>query len=290
MSLATTDPTVDLEEAYGVKLLEQQPDAWINHRDVRLKATMMLPGYKYSYFWQDHNGFDYIKFIYDGDYNPSAGGQLNSSTGANCAKHLYGNANDHQTGIGHSAKYMYNSLSTHLLRLADIYLIYAEAKMGTAKSTTDASAIEAYRKVINRAGYNQESDIPATLTWDMVWKQRRLEFALEGDRWYDYVRVSYYDPEFCINELINQKRNTYYGLDDLYKGYNENGSWTVTSSMGYDQNTSAPNPRAMMKTDPDSKKAYFMMPLPTADVVFNPSLGSNVDGEHVDVRETYSYE
>ena len=45
----------------------------------------------------------------------------------------------------------------------------------------------------------------------------------------------------------------------------------------------------MMKTSPDGSKRYFFMPFPQEDVVFNPNLGSNVDGVHVDVRATYSY-
>lgn len=282
-----TAPSVDLQEAFGISLLEQQPDVWRNAQDTRLKGTMFLPGYTYSYFWADKGGFDYLRFIYDTDYNTSAGGQLNSGTGSNCVKHLYGNAQDHIDGIGHSAAYMYNSLATHLLRLSDVYLIYAEAKMGTAKSTTDADAIDAFYQVRHRARNGYER--PASITWEDVWKERRLEFALEGDRWYDYVRVSYYDPDFCVNELKSQKRSYYSGLDALYKTYYETGQWTVTSSMSYNTEATTVNPESMMKTDPDSGKRYFYLPFPTEDVVFNPNLGSNVDGVHVDVRETYNY-
>lgn len=282
-----TAPSVDLQEAFGVSLLEQTPDAWINAPDIRLKATMFLPGFTYSYFWADKGGFDYLHFIYDTDYNASAGGQLNSGTGANCVKHLYGNAQDHVNGIGHSAAYMYNSLATHLLRLSDVYLIFAEAKMGTARSTTDAEAIDAFYQVRHRA--NNSYERPSSLTWEEIWKERRLELAHEGDRWYDYVRVSYYDPDFCIDELVNQKRNAYNGLDALYKSYYTTGSWNVTSDMSYDTSATTTNPTAMMKTDPDSGKRYFFIPFPTEDVVFNPNLGSNVDGVHVDVRATYSY-
>ena len=40
---------------------------------------------------------------------------------------------------------------TQLLRLADVYLIYTEAKISNAGSTTDASAIDAFYKLCNRA-------------------------------------------------------------------------------------------------------------------------------------------
>ena len=45
-----TCPSVDLQEAFGIKLLENSPDMWLNNVDTRLKATMMLPGFTYSYF------------------------------------------------------------------------------------------------------------------------------------------------------------------------------------------------------------------------------------------------
>ena len=268
--------SVDLQEAFGVKLLEQTPDAWVNGPDSRRKATMMLAGDKYSYFWADKGGFDYIKFIYDTDFNAAATGSLQSSTGSNSVKHLYGNAQDHVNGTGVSAAYMCSSLATHLLRLSDVYLIYAEAKMGTAKTTTDADAIDAFYTVRHRANATYER--PSSITWEDVWKERRLELAMEGDRWYDYVRVSYYNLQFCINELTSQKRNYFNGLNDLYKGYSETGSWSVdTASMSYDTTTSAPNVTV----------SSFTLPFPTEDVVFNPHLME--DPIHVDVRSEYSY-
>ena len=183
---------------------------------------------------------------------------------------------------------MASSVPTFILRLADVYLVYAEAKIGASRgSTTDASAIDAFYAVRQRAIKNAER--PKSVSWDDIWKERRLELAMEGDRWYDYVRVSYYDPDFCVNELQNQKRNQFWGLDELYKGYKESSSWNVTSSIMYDNVTSTPSVASMMKKDPDSGKRYFFMPMPTDDVVFNPNLGSNVDGIHVDVRNTYSY-
>ena len=75
-----------------------------------------------------------------------------------------------------------------------------------------------------------------SLTWEQVWKERRLELAMEGDRWYDFVRVSYYNPDFCVNELKTQHRGPYYGLNSVYKAYFESGNtdWSErsdTSSM-----------------------------------------------------------
>jgi hypothetical protein len=292
--------SVDLQEAFGVKLLENQPSSWINNTDSRLKATMMLPGFTYDYFWQDKTydntlngsgtGFDYLQFIYDSEYNSSSGGVLYSATGSNCVKQLYGDTYDHEQGTGITPAYMSSALATHLLRLSDVYLIYAEAKLGTGgtdRSTTDADAIDAFYQVRHRAISSYEK--PTSISFEDIWKERRLEFAMEGDRWYDFVRVSYYAPDFTISELQSQKRNAYWGLDDLYKNYYETGVWTVTSSMAYDTTTSAPDFTQMMKKDPDSGMNYFYLPMSAEDVLYNPNLGSNVDGVHVDVRSTYSY-
>ena len=44
-------------------------------------------------------------------------------------KHIYGNNADHTAGIGYPAARMANSLATPLLRVADVMLILAEAKV-----------------------------------------------------------------------------------------------------------------------------------------------------------------
>ena len=134
------------------------------------------------------------------------------------------------------------------------------------------------------------SNYPTSVSWNDIWKERRLEFAMEGDRWYDYVRVSYYDADFCVNELTNQKRNAYWGLNDLYKEYYTSGTWSVdASSQGYDSSVAAPNVNVMLRADSETGKKYFALPMSAEDVLYNPNLGSNVEGVHVDVRSTYSY-
>lgn len=278
--------SVDLQEAFGVKLLEAGSMTDLQVPDKRRAATMMMAGDVVPYLWQDKQGLNYLRFIYDGDYNESATGVAQSPTGANVVKHLYGNNADHIAGCGVSAGRMANSLATHLLRISDVYLVLAEASLGASRTATPSeTAKKAYNAVLTRAGLPEVN----TFTWEDVWKQRRLELAMEGDRWYDYVRVSYYDPEFCVNELTKQKRNSFWGIDNLYKAAFE-GSWKVDPSKhGYDAKVAAPNVIQMMKTDPDSKKMYFFMPFPTEDVLFNPNLASDVDGEHVDVSK-YKYE
>lgn len=250
-------PSVDLEDAFGENALSKDRQ----NTDDRRKATMMLPGDTYDYFYTDCGGFDYLKFVYGGYADHMSDGAMESPTGAASVKHLYGNNNDHIKAFGSSAAYMRSNLYTHILRLADVYLIYCEAKIGDNGSTTDPKALQYFYDVRHRSvkGYDK---VPASITWEDVWKERRLELACEGDRWYDFVRRYYYDPQGAINELKGQRRNGYNGLDALYKEYYKNKVWNVTSSQNYDITKSAPN-----VTDQS-----FTLPLPSSDVVYNPLL------------------
>lgn len=271
-------PSIDLQLAFGVTPDQNPKDRDKSVIDTRRKATMMMAGDKYEYFWQDKGGFDYINFIYDKDgYGKGGPGELQSPTGANEVKHLYGNVNDHMKGLGVSAASMSSSLSTHLLRLADVYLIYVEAVIGNQGSTTDEKARDVFWQVRHRAV--SEYKLPASVSWEDVWKERRLELACEGDRWYDFVRLSYYDSSRAINELVNQKRDVYDNLNTLYKSYYESGqtTWNATSDQHYTNNPKVPN----------VTKESFTLPFPSEDVVFNPNLME--DPVHVDVRTEYSY-
>lgn len=237
-------PSVDLQDDFNESALSLTR----NNVDVRRKATMMMYGDVYAYFWADQGGFDYA------DFAENVTGEFRSPTGANSVKHLVGNNSDHVAGIGVPLRNMSTSLSTHLLRLADVYLIYAEAVMGNAGSTTNAKALEAYNAVRKRAGFSGNT---TSITWQDVWKERRLELACEGDRWYDYVRWHYYQPAAAIAELKGQRRSFYMGLDDFYK--TEIFDSNVTR---YDDNPVVPNITG----------AHFQLPFPDTDLTMNPNL------------------
>lgn len=276
-------PSVDLQAAFGVSPLDDP--ATRTDVDERRKATMMMAGDFYDYFWEDktdeqgRKGFNFLQFLYDSNgYGSGGPGTLQSATGVNSVKHLYGDAYDHKTHAvdGISASNMHSSLATPVLRLSDVYLVYAEAVIGNNNSTTDASAIDAFYKVRSRA--IKSAARPTSITWNDVWKERRLELAMEGDRWYDFVRRSYYDMSGAINELKQQKRGAYYGLNTLYKNYYESKSWNVdASTMHYATETLAPN----------VSEQTFTLPFPSQDVVFYGNLQKTP--VHVDVRSTYPY-
>ena len=237
-------PSVDLQDAFGENALSLTR----NNVDARRKATMMMYGDVYDYFWVDKGSLDYTEFAVNSM-------EYQSAVGTNSVKHIVGNDNDHVIGIGHSMNRMATSLSTHLLRLSDVYLIYAEAVLGNSSSTSDSKAVKAYNDVRGRSvqGYEPKSSI----TWEDIWKERRLELACEGDRWYDYVRWHYYEPAKAIAEIKGQRRNQYLGLRTLYESSVLDNEVTY-----YDTAIASPN-----VTD-----SHFQLPFPDTDLTMNPNL------------------
>ena len=277
-------PSVDLQDAFGYNILDDpstRPDV-----DTRRKATMMTVGDVVPYLWRDKGGFDYMRFEYDSDYNPAAWGEHRSPTGCNVVKHLYGNNADHVAVLGTSAARMASSLCTPLLRLADVYLVLAEAKVLMGQ-TTDADALKCYNAVHQRAIPSAAAE--TSLTFDKIWKERRLELACEGDRWYDFVRLAYYNPTKAINELKSQRRNQYWNLNLMFKEYFKTGQWQLVNKDddGKDQTAMYASPSDGGDPIPNVTENSFTIPFPMEDLTFNPRLKD--EPIHVDVRATYQY-
>ena len=279
-------PSVDLMDAFGVSA-DQDPETRVETDD-RRAATILMFGDQLPYFWVDRGGFDMYRFFYDDTYFP-VGLEKNGSnkqwccqTGSNYVKHLFGCGADHQAALGVSAGRMCYQLPTHILRLADIYLVYAEACVLTGDNT---NALIYVNKVRERAHAKPLESV----TFDDVWKERRLELAMEGDRWYDYVRRSYYDVNACIADLKAQRRSHWDGLDKAYKKYvvDDEGNYVGPGAHSWDNSEIIYNPSQELT---DVKPSMFTIPFPTEDVVMNPNVGSDAQPVHVDVRETYKYD
>lgn len=301
-------PSADLMAAFGViemtgeSGVDAEVAAWPDptttpQLDTRRKATMMTAGDHYTYFWRDKTytgphasgkgaGFDYLDAIYDTEdaaYGKAfSEGQCQGPCGSNWAKHMYGDNADHVAETGISAARMAYAYATHILRLADVYLVAAEAAVLMNKGT-DAEALDAFNKVHQRA---VPSATPvASLTFDQVWKERRLELAGEGDRWYDFVRRAYYDMDVCIAEIKAQYRNQIWNCDAMFKAFwlADRSGWSMTidpeKPIDYNNDAAAPN----------VTPAVFTLPFPNEDVALNPNLKSDAPAIHVDVRATYQY-
>ena len=286
-------PSVDLMDDFGADPLVDPQERLKTDFDSRRKATMMMAGDVYEYFWTDKGGFDLLRFIYDIDnYGKGGpGGVFQGPCGAQNVKHLYGNVYDHEQALGYAPDNMAYQLPTHILRLSDVYLVYAEAALLTGDNAT---ALEYVNKVRERAyGKNFETYGKLTsVTWDDIWKERRLELAGEGDRWYDFVRRSYYDMNATIAELKAQRRNEMYSYGAPCENYFKTGftletgkwdysaaEWTVDSSVTFYNDT---------KAAPNVTASSFTLPSPNEDVVSNPHLLE--PAVEVDIRATYSYD
>ena len=278
-------PSADLQDAFGYDVTEN-PSKRLDV-DKRRKATMMGTGDTYEYFWRDHDlgngkkGFDILKFYFDKSYNPAATETFQGPCGVQNVKHAYGNNADHLAECGMSADRMAYAVATHILRLADVYLVHAEAEVLQGK-TNSATALAAFNAVHQRAVPSATDK--TSLSFDDIWKERRLEFAGEGDRWYDYVRRAYYDVNACIAELTAQRRNAIWNCSGVYKTYFEsNGATWDPTDIQYDDPDNGGTPR------PNVTANSFVLPYPTEDVALNPNLGSNAQAIHVDVRNEYTY-
>jgi len=260
-----TGPSLDLQAAFD----EDAIKLGRRNADKRRKATMMMYGDVYDHLWRDHptktgadgsavafpNGFDWTKFCRD------VLGSFDSPTGANCVKHIVGDNADHVAEIGTPNGLQKTGLATHVLRLADVYLVYAEAILGNQASTSDPEALKAFNAVHERAGLT-----PVTsLDFETIFKERRLELAYEGDFWYDFVRLSYYNPTLALDKLNAQNRKNYIGLSDYYKA----GIEGVTVG---DDGEEIPRINKEEPTGQPYTIEKLTMPFPETDMQMNPHL------------------
>lgn len=144
-------------------------------------------------------------FMLRGDHYPelnAAGGGFTYTGDAGLKKHIIGTKKDNNVPI-----MTLTSSAEHnaLLRLADVYLVYAEAVLGNNSVTTDASALLYVNKVRARAGLAPVTSLSA----DALLKERRLELAAEGQYWSDMVSLSYYNPQKAISLLNGGQRVTF---------------------------------------------------------------------------------
>ncbi len=144
-------------------------------------------------------------YMLRGDYYPelnAAGGGFTYTGDSGLKKHIIGTKKDNNVPI-----MTLTSSAEHnaLLRLADVYLVYAEAILGNNATTADGDALLYFNKVRTRAGLEPVMSLDA----DILLKERRLELAAEGQYWFDLVSLSYYNPQKAISILNDGERVTF---------------------------------------------------------------------------------
>lgn len=210
--------------------------------DQRLKATFMLPGAFYPEITQTLNGVDQdlvFPFV-DQDVNF-----------ASIKKYVVGKAKD----VGGKAAQQNYDNDTYMLRLAEIYLTYAEAELGNNPSTTDPTALQYFNAVHERAGLPKFED---ALTYDVIFKERTIEFAMEAMTWYDLASLHYYNPQKAYEILNSQDRGFYKIEPDKFP---DPTAWAFT-----------PTPWANTNRRVTANLGSFYLPIPAADAASAPNL------------------
>ncbi|MCC8188595.1 MAG: RagB/SusD family nutrient uptake outer membrane protein [Bacteroides sp.] len=142
-------------------------------------------------------------FFTQGSYYPyiniNDGGYTYTNTGASIKKGVIGGGNDDNDGYVES---MNSPLNTYILRLADVYLTYAEACLGNAAVLDEGPGLEYFNRVRDRAKVDRKTSI----TLDDIIRERRIEFSMEYCNWYDMVSWYCYQPDKMLTYFNNQYR------------------------------------------------------------------------------------
>lgn len=156
------NPYVVSGGGYGFNIPEKEFVDGYEAGDKRKAATIFVPGDEYTDGPKDSKANVQVQPAkLDGDPN-----------GYNVRKFYAGTAST-----------IWDSpLNVPVLRLAEMYLILAEANMNTGKMADGLAALNVVRR---RAGLPNAT----ALNLDVILKERRYELAFEMDRWYDLKRT-----------------------------------------------------------------------------------------------------
>ena len=228
----------------------EQTDGTLKGRtvDQRLHATYMLPGFTYPDMTKKAGGV--VVYPFSGTDNNYVA----------IKKYIIGGAQD----LGANASQQHYPNDTYMQRLAEMYLIYAEAAIGNNGSTTDPVAVGYYNAIRQRAGLpawrTSGANANGPLTLDVVLSERFKEFAMEGMAWYDIVSLHYWNPTKALGILNSQYRGLFYVVPDNTADPSKATQWTITKTSWYET-------KYITATE-----ANFVMPIPAAELSQAPNL------------------
>lgn len=225
-----------------------QPDGTLKGRtlDQRLHATFMLPGFTYPEI-TSMSTKKALVFPFSGTDNNYL----------SIKKYVIGSPIDL---VGVAAQQHYPN-DTYMMRLAELYLIYAEAAIGNDGSTTDPVAVGYFNAVHTRAGLPAYevggANGSGPLTLDKVYSERFKEFAMEGMAWYDFVSLHYWNPQKAFTMLNSQDRGLFFTQPDQMPSPT---LWTFTKTSWF-------NDRQI-----NANEGNFLLPIPNAELSQAPNL------------------
>lgn len=188
-------PTISLQKMY-------------ENGDKRRVWTYMTGGDYYPMLARNNGGYNYLFVSRDseGEVFEDKNEML-----AHIKKYIIGKGSDCDGNVGTDQDAANN---IYLMRLADVYLTYTEAVMGTANSTSDAKAMKYYNMVRQRAGVSEESSV----TYEELLRERRRELAFESQTWFDTQRYRYRNGDQAALEMINNGYGTGFNRCAQYVG------------------------------------------------------------------------
>jgi len=246
----------------------------------RLRGTFFTPGRYYSYIWSEKGGYTY------------------NTNWMQCKKGVVGTKADCD---GHLAQQA-SPLNTYIMRLADVYLIKAEAILGNNNSTADPQALAAFNATRLRAKLPPKT----SFTFEDLIRERRIEFCMEYCNWYDMVTWYRWKPQYMLDffnykqhrafmlnsgdVLMNEDHtlsyrcvfpgtNNWYFFDneghcywsDCLRASESDNTVVKTAKQGYTYNLdSLANARGADYAPIVLSEANIFMPYPEADVIQNP--------------------
>jgi len=190
--------------AFGASpsLIEYFTDPANKADSVRRRATIFMPGDYYPDIAQATGGWHVDTALFNNGKIYTPGVKGNGGTDhAYVKKYVIGSPADNG-GFGGQQN---ENLNTHIFRLSEVYLIYADAILGNSPSTTDPEALKYFNLVRTRAGLKPKTEI----TYADIFQERKVEFAFEGRAWYDWKTWFYWDPANAMAYFGNQNRGTY---------------------------------------------------------------------------------
>lgn len=218
--------------------------------DKRQPAIYMANGDHYPELRTQDGGYTYHIVNRDPD-DPNTVLENAAPTLNNLKKYIIGSSADTNGGVSTGQA---TRINTILVRLAEAYMVYAEATLGGQNVTTDPTALEYFNMIRTRAGLLPKQ----SLTFQDILKERRVEFALEGINWFDIKRYYYRNSSEALAYLNGMEREVTYYRDNSAGAADEN------SIEGYIENP---------PTLPISiNESQLWLPIPSAEVVSNPML------------------
>ncbi|MFY0628518.1 MAG: RagB/SusD family nutrient uptake outer membrane protein [Reichenbachiella sp.] len=237
--------------------------------DLRARAIYMSQGDHYPYIQAADGGHTYDIVLRD-DEDSQLSGQtpgLNS-----LKKYVVGSFEDVGVGVINQA----TPLNQYMLRLADVYLLLAEAMIGSGASTTDGAALAAFNAVRMRAGLAPDAN--SEVTYEEVFNERRVELGLEGLSWLEVKRRYHRNGTEAIAYLNGQSRNTrYYRIDNSVGDENDPLQY---EALAPGESSTLPGSSNVNESQPVVVTDGFMtLPVPANEVVTNPLLAGDVPAE-----------